>query len=128
MHCRWMVAWVCVLSAWACGSATDSAVATSAAADAPPARRVVAVDGGEIAGVPPSPGDQVRVYKGIPYAAPPLGDRRWRPPQSVEPWTGVREATRVAPACMQTKRPVTINHRHGLDFMDRYDAVRREAR
>jgi para-nitrobenzyl esterase len=100
-----MVAGLCVLSAWACGSATDSTVATSASADAPPARRVVAVDGGQITGVPPSPGDQVWVYKGVPYAAPPVGDRRWRPPQSVEPWAGVKEATNAAPACLQTKRP-----------------------
>jgi para-nitrobenzyl esterase len=43
----------------------------------------------------------VRVYKGIPFAAPPVGDFRWRDPQPVVPWTGVREARSFAPICPQ---------------------------
>ncbi len=39
------------------------------------------------------------VYRGIPFAAPPVGDLRWRPPQSVKPWDGVLKADRFAPAC-----------------------------
>ncbi len=35
----------------------------------------------------------VRVYKGVPYAAPPMRDLRWKPPQPVEPWDGVRQCT-----------------------------------
>ncbi len=41
------------------------------------------------------------VYKGIPFAAPPIGDLRWRPPAGVTPWTGIRKADAFAPACMQ---------------------------
>src|SRR3984885_6796225 len=41
------------------------------------------------------------VYKGIPFAAPPLGDLRWQPPAPVAPWTGIRKADAFAPACMQ---------------------------
>jgi len=45
--------------------------------------------------------DAVTAYKGIPYAAPPLGDLRWREPRPLPRWTGVRNATAFAPACMQ---------------------------
>ena len=40
-------------------------------------------------------------FKGIPYAAPPVGDLRWRAPQAPAKWTGVRVADRFAPDCMQ---------------------------
>ena len=45
--------------------------------------------------------DGLAVYKGIPFAAPPIGDLRWRAPQPPPSWTGVRDATKFAPACMQ---------------------------
>lgn len=40
-------------------------------------------------------------YLGVPYAQPPVGDLRWRDPRPVEGWSGVRDATRFAPACPQ---------------------------
>jgi para-nitrobenzyl esterase len=43
----------------------------------------------------------VRAYLGIPYAAPPVDDLRWRTPAPLEPWTGIRSAERFAPSCMQ---------------------------
>jgi para-nitrobenzyl esterase len=46
----------------------------------------------------------VRVFKGIPYAAPPLGELRWKPPQPAASWTGVRDATEFAPSCIQPGR------------------------
>ncbi len=45
----------------------------------------------------------VHVFKGIPFAAPPVGDLRWRPPQPALPWTGVRSCTEFSPACPQPK-------------------------
>jgi para-nitrobenzyl esterase len=44
---------------------------------------------------------EMRVFKGIPYAVPPLGGMRWRPPAPMQPWTGVRAATEFGPACVQ---------------------------
>jgi para-nitrobenzyl esterase len=59
---------------------------------------VVKVDSGRIAGVVVA---GTVSFKGIPYAAPPVGDLRWRPPQPVKPWTGTRPADKVGPLCMQ---------------------------
>lgn len=47
----------------------------------------------------------VQAFMGIPYATPPVGPLRWRPPQPPAPWSGVRDATRFGPACMQWHWP-----------------------
>ncbi len=50
--------------------------------------------------------DGIKAFKSVPYAAPPVGPNRWRPPQPVEPWTGVRDALELPPSCPQpTRRP-----------------------
>jgi para-nitrobenzyl esterase len=46
---------------------------------------------------------KVRTFKGIPYAAPPVGPLRWKPPQPAAPWTGIRKATEYPARCMQTR-------------------------
>jgi para-nitrobenzyl esterase len=61
------------------------------------AQRVV-TESGVISGV--SEGG-LSVYKGVPFAAPPIGDLRWRSPKPVTPWTGTRKADAFASACMQ---------------------------
>ena len=58
----------------------------------------VRVDTGDLQGVVE---DGVESFKGIPFAAPPVGDLRWRPPQPAAPWTGVRQAAEFGPDCMQ---------------------------
>lgn len=44
---------------------------------------------------------KVRTFKGIPYAAPPVGELRWKPPQPAPAWAGVRKAVDYPPRCMQ---------------------------
>ena len=44
---------------------------------------------------------EVAIYKNIPFAAPPVGPLRWRPPQPAAPWSGVRDAAEYGPACPQ---------------------------
>lgn len=60
---------------------------------------VLEVDGGQIEGVIDEEG--VMVYKGIPYAAPPVGDLRWKQPQPVQPWEGVKKCDRFGAASLQ---------------------------
>ena len=48
--------------------------------------------------------DGVDIYKGIPYAAPPIGELRWRPPQPITPWEGVRDASEYGHNCAQSGR------------------------
>jgi para-nitrobenzyl esterase len=43
----------------------------------------------------------VRIFKGVPFGQPPVGDLRWREPQPVKNWTGVRAADQFGPRCMQ---------------------------
>lgn len=61
---------------------------------------VVTVTGGQVAGTVSRDGE-VRSFKGIPFAAPPVGDLRWKSPQPVKPWTGVRKGDRFGPSPMQ---------------------------
>ena len=41
-------------------------------------------------------GKRIHIYRGIPYAAPPVGELRWKPPQPVTPWAGIRESTKFS--------------------------------
>ena len=63
---------------------------------------VVSVEGGKISG---TSNGSVRVYKGIPFAAPPVGNLRWKAPQPVVAWSGVKSADTFGPQCMQTPYP-----------------------
>ena len=63
----------------------------------------VRVDGGRIVGKQVT--EQVIAYLGVPYAAPPVGRLRWREPQPVPEWSGVRDATAYGASCMQATPP-----------------------
>ena len=49
--------------------------------------------------------DDVHVFRGVPFAAPPVGDLRWRRPQPLEPWDGVRDALEFGAISIQPPRP-----------------------
>ena len=61
----------------------------------------IQLDTGKISGLLVSRDPEIRVFKGIPYAAPPVGSLRWRPPQSVKPWQDVLQSTSFGPVCPQ---------------------------
>jgi para-nitrobenzyl esterase len=61
----------------------------------------VRVDSGAVSGKLVGADRDVRAFLGIPYAAPPIGPLRWKPPAPVRPWPGVRECTAFSPACPQ---------------------------
>jgi len=71
-------------------------VALGAAAQESP---IVSVTGGKIQGSALAGGGAV--FKGIPFASPPVGDLRWREPMAVKPWTGVRDAAKFGARCIQ---------------------------
>jgi para-nitrobenzyl esterase len=80
------------------------AVATGLAAIPEP----VTLDSGLVSGTQAAtPG--VRVFKGIPFAAPPVGELRWRAPQPVAKWSGVRKADTFGNVCVQPKGVGRVN-------------------
>lgn len=90
------------LSTLGLASVLATCAAIPALADAPmarpPAGPVVGIQQGALS-----------VFRGIPYAQPPVGKNRWRPPLPVTPWTEVRTTTDFGPACIQPQgRPVSI--------------------
>lgn len=70
----------------------------------------VETSSGRVAGTALASG--VKAYLGVPFAAPPTGDLRWAPPQPAH-WTGIFNADRKGPACIQVLRPHDINHYFG---------------
>ena len=90
MRSLWLVAAMAL--AVACSQEPTAVAAVPVATD-------VAVSGGVVRGMVAE--DGLKQYHGIPYAAAPVGERRWAPPAPVEPWADVRDATMPGPACMQ---------------------------
>jgi len=95
-----------MIAAAGCGSSSEppsepmSEPMSESPAAVPVSPDPIEVDGGLIVGVQ-LPDSAVTVYKGIPYAAPPVGDLRWQAPQAALPWEGVLAADTDADACVQ---------------------------
>jgi para-nitrobenzyl esterase len=77
----------------------QSSAAVSADSGAAP---IVTITGGRVRGLI-VPGGYV--FRGLPYAAPPTGDLRWRPPRPPASWQGVRDATRFGPSSPHPPNP-----------------------
>ncbi|GLU34269.1 carboxylesterase family protein [Trinickia caryophylli] len=85
----------------ACCMSLSPALTCTAAPPSPLAPRVV-LPQGVIEGARTNAGGKaVHAFLGIPYAAPPIGDMRWREPQPLARWAGVRDAKNFGPRCMQ---------------------------
>jgi para-nitrobenzyl esterase len=80
------------------GGAALAAIALVCSRPAAAQTRIVSVTGGRVEGITAG---GVTSFKGIPFAAPPVGNLRWRPPQPVKPWTGIKRADHFGPSCMQ---------------------------
>src|ERR1041384_5076752 len=88
-----------------------AATATAQVMNAPVAGDPVAVTGGRVAGQTLPSG--VHAYLGVPFAAPPILDLRWKAPQPPAAWSGVRYATAYPPMCPQGMRGPGQNHYFG---------------
>jgi para-nitrobenzyl esterase len=71
---------------------------TAAAAPATAQIAQARVTGGIVAG---TSADGISQFKGVPFAAPPTGELRWKAPHPVTPWSGIRQTVAFAPACLQ---------------------------
>jgi para-nitrobenzyl esterase len=89
----------------------SSASTTFAGVMVPIATDPVRIDAGAVAGTLVEPA--VKAYLGIPFAAPPVRENRWRAPQPVKAWTGIYNADSVKPECPQGLRSPSINHYFG---------------
>lgn len=89
---RWNVSWIALAAFVAVGAYVPAARAQSPL--------VVQVQQGKVRGKW-SKDHEVRKFLGIPYAQPPVGDLRWRPPVPAKDWSGIRDATAFGPHCMQ---------------------------
>jgi para-nitrobenzyl esterase len=82
----------------ACGGHGDGASPRSSAISQPTDPALIQTASGMLRGVV---APDYRLFAGIPYAAPPIGPRRWQPPAPAAPWPGVREAAKPGPRCIQ---------------------------
>ncbi len=77
--------------------------------------RRVTVENGVLEGLPAAD-PRITVFKGIPFAAPPVGDLRWRPPQPCKDWEGVYKAYTFAPASIQATPGLDPNSIYTKEF------------
>lgn len=92
---------VLLLAGGACGRKMHAISSTPSPSVGSGSGVCVKIDSGLISG---ETKDGVRVFRGIPYAAPPTGELRWKSPEPAKPWEGVRGCTSFSPQCPQPER------------------------
>jgi para-nitrobenzyl esterase len=97
---------VMLSGAAAFGQAQRAADSAATSAPATPNSGIVRVAQGEVQGVS---SDGIAIYKGLPFAAPPVGDLRWRAPKAPAKWAGVRAANAFSATCAQAEDCLYLN-------------------
>ena len=77
--------------------------------------RVVRLESGMVQGLPAAD-PRITSFKGIPFAAPPIGENRWRAPQPVQNWEGKRKAYEFAPISMQAPTVIDVNNIYSREW------------
>ena len=85
----------------------------SSTAAAPATTPIVVTTAGSVVGT----NGEIQTFKGIPYAAPPVGPLRWRPPQPPVAWLGVRDASHFGDDCMQTPYVIPTGQKASEDCL-----------
>ena len=98
-----------IVGAWCCAALAASCAAPDSHRDAGPPRATI--DAGVVEGMYAGTDSALAVFKGIPFAAPPVGTLRWKPPEPVAHWQGIRKADSLPPICPQK--------RYEIDYFDR---------
>jgi para-nitrobenzyl esterase len=108
---RWRQWWMRLALSALLGAAAVAPASPAAAND----DSIVRTANGLVSG---TVGAGVRAFLGIPFAAPPVGDLRWRPPQPAASWSGIRQATSFGNACAQAPGVFAANARQGSTSED----------
>ncbi len=99
-HARLALTLCVSLCLWGCPSTEERAASVTPMAQ-PPLTPTIETMNGEIRGAYTDEDQAILTFKGIPYAAPPVGAKRWTPPQPAPSWQGVKEAGAYSPWCPQ---------------------------
>jgi para-nitrobenzyl esterase len=92
-------------------------MAAAHAAPSPLLTKPVRTSNGLVSGVPGKL-DGIVAFKGIPFGAPPVGELRWKPPQPVKSWDGVRAGDEFGAACVQPHQPQREPNNRAVDLPD----------
>src|SRR5262245_29192422 len=74
-------------------------------------KRTVSTEAGAVEGID----GEIKIFRGMPYARPPVGDSRWKPPQRFADWTGVRSAESFGMDCPQVPLPTEPSNSPGMN-------------